>query len=64
MKLSTYVAKFLADQGIRHVFAVSGGASLHLIHSVGESERIEYICLGHEQAGARRRMDMHGSPGA
>lgn len=52
MKLSTYVARFMANQGIRHVFAVSGGASLHLIHSVEETDGIEFVCPGHEQAGA------------
>jgi acetolactate synthase I/II/III large subunit len=52
MKLSDYVGAFLARQGIRHVFAVSGGASLHLIHSVGDIPGIEFICPQHEQAGA------------
>src|SRR5580700_4231151 len=52
MKLSDYVSSFLADQGIRHVFAVSGGASLHLIHSIADTDGIEFICPQHEQAGA------------
>jgi len=52
MKLSDYVAKFLADQGIRHVFAISGGASVHLIDSIEKEENIEFICPQHEQAGA------------
>jgi acetolactate synthase-1/2/3 large subunit len=52
MKLSDVVAKFLADQGIRHAFAISGGASLHLIHSIAETAGVEYICPQHEQAGA------------
>jgi acetolactate synthase I/II/III large subunit len=52
MKLSDYVARFLAGQGLRHVFAVSGGASLHLIHSIAETPGISFICPMHEQAGA------------
>ncbi len=52
MKLSDFVADFLAKQGIRHVFAISGGASLHLIHSIAEHPDIDYICPQHEQAGA------------
>jgi len=52
LKLSDYVAHFLSKQGIRHVFAVSGGASLHLIHSVAETPGITYVCPQHEQAGA------------
>ncbi|HVX60246.1 MAG TPA: thiamine pyrophosphate-binding protein [Pirellulales bacterium] len=52
MKLSDYVAAFLAGQGIRHVFAVSGGASLHLIHSLADAPGVSYFCPMHEQAGA------------
>jgi len=52
MKLSDYVASFLAKQGIRHVFAISGGASVHLIHSVADTPGISYVCPQHEQAGA------------
>jgi acetolactate synthase-1/2/3 large subunit len=52
MKLSDVVAQFLAKEGIRHVFAISGGASLHLIHSIAEAEGTSYVCPQHEQAGA------------
>lgn len=49
MKLSDAVARFLA-QHLRHVFVVSGGASLHLIHSIAECPGIDYICPHHEQS--------------
>jgi len=52
MKLSDYIADFLAREGIRHVFALTGGASAHLIDSVARHPRIEHICLQHEQADA------------
>jgi acetolactate synthase-1/2/3 large subunit len=52
MKLSDVIAVFLAEQGIRHVFAISGGASLHLIHSIAETPGTGFICPQHEQAGA------------
>lgn len=52
MKLSDYVASFLAEQDIRHVFAVSGGASVHLIQSLEDMHGITFICPQHEQAGA------------
>ena len=52
MKLSDVVASFLAEQGIKHVFAISGGASLHLIHSIAEAKGTGFICPLHEQAGA------------
>jgi len=52
MKLSDFIAEYLAKQGVRHVFAISGGASLHLIHSIDDAPGIDFICPQHEQAGA------------
>lgn len=52
MKLSDYVASFLAAQGIRHVFVITGGAAAHLIDSVAKNPDIDYICTQHEQAAA------------
>jgi len=52
MKLSDYVADFLAKKGILHAFVVTGGASVHLIDSIAKHPNIEYICLQHEQAAA------------
>ncbi|MCX5696380.1 MAG: thiamine pyrophosphate-binding protein [Candidatus Omnitrophica bacterium] len=52
MKLSDYVASFLAGLGIRHVFVITGGASAHLIDSIARTPGIKYICPQHEQAGA------------
>lgn len=51
-KLSDYVAKFLADQGVDCVFAIAGGASLHLIDSIANESGIRYVCPHHEQAAA------------
>src|SRR3990167_9660458 len=50
MKCAKLIAEFLRDQGIKHVFVISGGASLHLIHSIAETEGIDYVCPHHEQA--------------
>ena len=52
MKISDYVAEFLTEQGIKHVFVVTGGAVAHLIDSVAKHPGIEYICSQHEQAAA------------
>lgn len=52
MKLAHVVAKFLADQGLRHVFGVSGGASLHLIHGICDETTIKFIPTAHEQGAA------------
>jgi acetolactate synthase-1/2/3 large subunit len=52
VKLSDYVADFLARQGLRHAFIISGGASIHILHSLAAHPDIEAICPHHEQAGA------------
>ncbi|TAM45953.1 MAG: thiamine pyrophosphate-binding protein [Gammaproteobacteria bacterium] len=52
MKLSDYVASFIADLGVKDVFSVSGGGAMHLVDSVGKSERLAYIPTHHEQAAA------------
>lgn len=43
---------FLAKQGIKHVFVVTGGAALHLIDSVARHPDIDYVAPLHEQAAA------------
>lgn len=50
MKLANRIAEFLRGQGIRKVFCISGGASLHLIHGIAETDGIDYICPQTEQA--------------
>jgi acetolactate synthase-1/2/3 large subunit len=52
MKLSDYVVRFIADQGVRHVFLVTGGGAMHLNQSLGSEPAIEVICNSHEQASA------------
>ena len=52
MKLSDYIFDFLANQGVRHVFMLAGGAAMHLNDSLGGNERIGYVCTLHEQAAA------------
>lgn len=51
MKVALIVAQFLREAGIRHVFAISGGSSLHLIHGIADTEGIDFVCPQHEQAG-------------
>ena len=49
-KVSDVVAEVLIEEKVSHVFAISGGASLHLIHSLADNENIQYICNHNEQA--------------
>jgi acetolactate synthase-1/2/3 large subunit len=48
MKLAEALAKFIESQGVRHVFGVSGGASLHLIHGITDATQIRFIPTTHE----------------
>jgi acetolactate synthase-1/2/3 large subunit len=50
MKLSDYVVKRIADEGVHHIFLLPGGGCMHLIDSVGNCKEIEFVCNLHEQA--------------
>lgn len=52
VKLSDYVADRLAEAGVRNVFGISGGASLHLLHSINDHPALQIFCPHHEQAAA------------
>ena len=52
MKLSDYVVRLVADQGVKHVFLVTGGGAMHLNQSLGAEPSIEAVCNSHEQASA------------
>jgi acetolactate synthase-1/2/3 large subunit len=50
MKLSDYVIRFVADQGVKHVFMLPGGGAMHLNDSLGRCPDVQYVCNLHEQA--------------
>ncbi|MFZ0747360.1 MAG: thiamine pyrophosphate-binding protein [Terracidiphilus sp.] len=52
MKLSDYVVRFIAEQGVKHVFLVTGGGAMHLNQSLGAEPAIQPVCNSHEQASA------------
>src|SRR5664280_1049474 len=52
MKLSDYVMRFVAGQGVKHVFLVVGGGAMHLNDSLSRCKQIEFVCNLHEQASA------------
>jgi acetolactate synthase-1/2/3 large subunit len=52
MKLSDYVIHFIANQGVQHVFLVTGGGAMHLNESLSRCREIEAVCNSHEQASA------------
>ena len=52
IKVSDYIVKFLEKKNIKHIFVLTGGAALHLIHSAGVSKKLKFIPTLHEQASA------------
>ena len=52
VKLSDWIFRYLADQGVKHVFMLTGGGAMHLNDSLGMCKEIEYVCTSHEQAAA------------
>ncbi len=52
MKLSDYVVRFIADEGVKHVFLVTGGGAMHLNNSLALEKRLIPVCNLHEQASA------------
>lgn len=50
MKVADYVAEFIASQGVRHLFLISGGGIMHLLDSVSKQKDVELICNFNEQA--------------
>lgn len=50
MKLSNYVAQFLAENGVRDVFLISGGGMMHLLDGVSCENRLNLVFNLNEQA--------------
>lgn len=50
IKLSDYVMDFVARQGVKHVYMLSGGGAMHLDDSLGGCSELRYVCNLHEQA--------------
>src|ERR1700761_7583777 len=52
IKLSDYVMKVLAQNGVRHLFLLPGGACRLLFDSVEKTAGLEFVTCLHEQAAA------------
>ncbi|MDO5602253.1 MAG: thiamine pyrophosphate-binding protein [Oscillospiraceae bacterium] len=50
IKVSDYISRFLVDNGIGHVFLISGGGMMHMLDSVGKQPGLECIFNLNEQA--------------
>ena len=50
IKVTDFISKYLKNNGVEHVFMVTGGGAMHLNDSLGRD--LTYICNHHEQASA------------
>lgn len=52
VKVAKYIADFWAENGIEHVFTVTGGGAMHLNDAFGHHSKLTCIYNHHEQASA------------
>jgi acetolactate synthase-1/2/3 large subunit len=52
MKVSDYIARFLAAQGVKCVFEMSGGMITHMLDSMHRLGYPQIVSTHHEQAAA------------
>ncbi|TAK22385.1 MAG: thiamine pyrophosphate-binding protein [Chloroflexota bacterium] len=52
MKVTDYIAGFLAARGVSHVFELVGGMTTHLLDSLHQRPDIRIVSVHHEQAAA------------
>lgn len=52
VKVAQYIADFLAQNGVKHVFTVTGGGAMHLNDAFGHHQTLECVYNHHEQASA------------
>jgi acetolactate synthase-1/2/3 large subunit len=50
IKAAHYIANFLVEKGIEHIFTVTGGGAMHLNDAFGHNENLTCIYNHHEQA--------------
>ncbi len=52
MRLADYVMSFVAQQGVKHVFLLTGGGAMHLNDALARCRDLTFVCNHHEQASA------------
>lgn len=52
IRVADYLAGYLTERGISHIFLVSGGGIMHLLDALACSGKPEYVCAHNEAAAA------------
>jgi acetolactate synthase-1/2/3 large subunit len=51
-RVADYIAQFVAELGVGHIFLLPGGGNMHLVDAVGKHPDIDVVACLHEQAAA------------
>jgi acetolactate synthase-1/2/3 large subunit len=51
-RVADFIADFVADLGVKHIFLLPGGGAMYLVDAAGKCERIKVVACLHEQAAA------------
>lgn len=52
MRVADYIAEYIYDLGVRHIFMVAGGGMMFLSDGIAAHPHLEAVCTHHEQAAA------------
>ena len=52
MKASDYIASYIAQQGVHHIFGYIGGMITHLVDSIDKNADVQFVQTYHEQTAA------------
>src|SRR5882762_5130194 len=63
VRVADYIARRLAEHGVRHVFLVTGGGAMHLNDAFGRVPGLEWVPCHHEQACAIAAESYHRMSG-
>ncbi len=56
MRVADYIADFIYQQGVEHIFMVTGGGMMFLSDGVAKHKNLKAVCTHHEQAAAMAAM--------
>jgi acetolactate synthase-1/2/3 large subunit len=51
-RVADFIADFVADLGVKHIFLLPGGGAMYLVDAAGKCDRIKVVACLHEQAAA------------
>lgn len=51
-RVADYIADFVANIGVKHIFLLPGGGAMHLVDAAGKCPRLQVVACLHEQAAA------------